>query len=513
MSSADVFISYKSEEEAEARRIRDVLERNGISCWMAPDSIPAGSNYMMQIPQAIEGCKVMIVVISEKSQKSTWVKNEFSEAVSKNKLVIPYVIQDCRLQDDFAFSMSTIQQVYAWKNEEQAMQRVVRDIRQALGEADSARVEISVVKKPKVSPWIYPAAAVLICALIAGIFFLQNRKPAGNSDNAAAAAQPTGAEVYYSEIVPFYSTGSYRTVQEAKEYSYAVPFYPKAFSLLSFIRNDSGSRVFVEKIACDLVDVKAVNEPVLGTDAFLEDSTIHAFAFNDGWGDAEGVEVSWSMRREDFVPEFPALEESLCGSKTVDIRAGGAAEIVTAQADFSELLEWARSRDMQYSSILYYFTAHAKLQEQESVTALFLMYDPETDSIIADYGGADEDLPQVTLYGVLDVDHPPASIRFSPTSETPLVEDTYRIETVIIPTKSCMVSLKGSYMIGGQPYETEVYDVDVRVPYFSDEAYIFGGPLTRELAAADLSSESLMMQICRKYRYDIESVLPPDAPR
>ena len=37
---SDVFISYKTEDEAQARWVRDTLETNGISCWMAPGSIP-----------------------------------------------------------------------------------------------------------------------------------------------------------------------------------------------------------------------------------------------------------------------------------------------------------------------------------------------------------------------------------------------------------------------------------------------------------------------------------------
>ena len=173
MSRADVFISYKSEEESIARRIREVLEANGISCWMAPDNIPVGSNYMKQIPQAIENCKAMVVVISRKSQKSTWVKNEFSEAISKNKLIIPYVIQDCELEDEFAFSLSTMQQVFAWKDEEKALAKIVHDIREALGEEDSAKVEIRVVRKNKYLPVILIAAAA--CVLITAMFLLPKK--------------------------------------------------------------------------------------------------------------------------------------------------------------------------------------------------------------------------------------------------------------------------------------------------------------------------------------------------
>ena len=64
----------------------------------------------------------------------------------------------------------------------------------------------------------------------------------------------------------------------------------------------------------------------------------------------------------------------------------------------------------------------------------------------------------ITLYGILDVDNPPSSIRFPTGNETPLVDDTFRIETVIIPTKSCGLSMKGHYLIGGEPYEPDVYD-------------------------------------------------------
>ena len=37
------FISYSSKEYAEANNVRDVLNTNGVSCWMAPQSIEGGS--------------------------------------------------------------------------------------------------------------------------------------------------------------------------------------------------------------------------------------------------------------------------------------------------------------------------------------------------------------------------------------------------------------------------------------------------------------------------------------
>ena len=50
-----VFISYSSVEYATALQIRSALESNRIDCWMAPESIPPGSDYADEIQGAIEG--------------------------------------------------------------------------------------------------------------------------------------------------------------------------------------------------------------------------------------------------------------------------------------------------------------------------------------------------------------------------------------------------------------------------------------------------------------------------
>ena len=69
----EVFISYKAEEYNEAMAVKQVLEANGISCWMAPESISGGSNYASEIPRAIRECTVFVLILSEQAQKSRWV--------------------------------------------------------------------------------------------------------------------------------------------------------------------------------------------------------------------------------------------------------------------------------------------------------------------------------------------------------------------------------------------------------------------------------------------------------
>jgi hypothetical protein len=89
-----VFISYSSENEAPAYTLRDLLISAGISCWMAPDSIPAGMRYMQAIADAIELCAAMVVLASAESQCSEQVEREINLMISDypKKLVCALII-------------------------------------------------------------------------------------------------------------------------------------------------------------------------------------------------------------------------------------------------------------------------------------------------------------------------------------------------------------------------------------------------------------------------------------
>ena len=62
--NSDIFISYSSKEYELAKKLKIYLEKNKISCWMAPDSIPKGSNYSNEIPMIIYNVKVFLIILS-----------------------------------------------------------------------------------------------------------------------------------------------------------------------------------------------------------------------------------------------------------------------------------------------------------------------------------------------------------------------------------------------------------------------------------------------------------------
>ena len=129
---SDVFISYKTEDGEQAHWLRDVLEQNGISCWIAPDNIPGGSSYAAQIPAAIRGCRAFVLVLSRRAQTSRWVPRELDQAINCGKVVLPFMLENCALRDDFNFYLTNVQRYNAYENKAAALEKLLRDLRALL---------------------------------------------------------------------------------------------------------------------------------------------------------------------------------------------------------------------------------------------------------------------------------------------------------------------------------------------------------------------------------------------
>lgn len=147
----DVFISYKSEEFQEADWVRQQLESGGIRCWMTPNSITGGASYATEIPQAIRSCRVFVLILSRRAQLSQWVPKELDQAINCGKIIMPFMLENCPLEDDFSFYLSNVQRYPAYEGREAAMQRMLREIRTLLG-CDRAEPPAEAKKEPAKTP-------------------------------------------------------------------------------------------------------------------------------------------------------------------------------------------------------------------------------------------------------------------------------------------------------------------------------------------------------------------------
>ena len=109
-----VFISYSTDDTAVVTTVRTYLEVQGIECWMAPRDIVPGQDYAEQIIDAIEESTYPLLVLSESSNRSIFVRNEVERAVSKRKVIIPFRIQPILPSRSLEFFISAWQWVDAW---------------------------------------------------------------------------------------------------------------------------------------------------------------------------------------------------------------------------------------------------------------------------------------------------------------------------------------------------------------------------------------------------------------
>lgn len=132
-SSPDVFISYSSRQLKEATVIRDALLQVGISCWMAPDSIPKGSQYWKEIPIALANTKVLVLLLTPDAESSLWVPKELNTAIENRNVIIPFQPFDYPNGTAFRFILSDIQILRAWEfPEETRLDRLVFEVMRSL---------------------------------------------------------------------------------------------------------------------------------------------------------------------------------------------------------------------------------------------------------------------------------------------------------------------------------------------------------------------------------------------
>ncbi|WP_146910032.1 toll/interleukin-1 receptor domain-containing protein [Arenimonas daejeonensis] len=110
---ADVFVSYASADRDVAFRIVAYLEEQGIRCWVAPRDVGPGVEYGQAIIDAIGEVRALVLVLSDQSNESQFVRKEVERAVSKTKPVLPVRIREVTPSGALEFYISSAQWVDA----------------------------------------------------------------------------------------------------------------------------------------------------------------------------------------------------------------------------------------------------------------------------------------------------------------------------------------------------------------------------------------------------------------
>jgi hypothetical protein len=74
------FISYSGKDQEFADRLYEGLQNKGVRCWFAPHDVRAGEKLHEQIDAAIRLHDKLLLILSEHSMSSEWVKTEIAKA-------------------------------------------------------------------------------------------------------------------------------------------------------------------------------------------------------------------------------------------------------------------------------------------------------------------------------------------------------------------------------------------------------------------------------------------------
>ncbi len=79
------FISYSTKDQEFAERLHADLQAKGVRCWFAPEEMKAGRKLHEQIDEAIRLHDKLLLILSEHSMSSNWVKTEIANAREREK--------------------------------------------------------------------------------------------------------------------------------------------------------------------------------------------------------------------------------------------------------------------------------------------------------------------------------------------------------------------------------------------------------------------------------------------
>lgn len=91
---ARVFISHSSADREIAYKVCELLEQRGVTCWIAPRDITAGSEWAAAISEAIAQTSIFLLIYSCNSAKSIQVPKEMNLAEKRGAVIVPYKIDN-----------------------------------------------------------------------------------------------------------------------------------------------------------------------------------------------------------------------------------------------------------------------------------------------------------------------------------------------------------------------------------------------------------------------------------
>ncbi|HET9885565.1 MAG TPA: toll/interleukin-1 receptor domain-containing protein, partial [Candidatus Binatia bacterium] len=201
----DIFISYDSADRTIAQKFADALESRGWSVWWDRE-IPLGKAFDQVIEEELNAARCVIVLWSNQSVRSRWVKTEAAAAADRDCL-LPVLIENIAIP--FEFKRIQTAMLVNWRGDDsdpefsrliKAIEQLAREPARPLPSQGASQTNKSARRRMPMGRWIIAAAVALL--VIAGALTVRNlvrqadppQQISSESGGASApATQPSGS--------------------------------------------------------------------------------------------------------------------------------------------------------------------------------------------------------------------------------------------------------------------------------------------------------------------------------
>ncbi len=132
----DLFVSHASEDVAKAESLVHSLESRGLTCWIAPTSIPIGADYAEAIIEGIKSSRGMVILLSPEALESRNVIREVERAHFLNLPLLTVRLRETELSGSLEYFLASRQFVNGFPSIEERADEIAEAVAGVLPPTD-----------------------------------------------------------------------------------------------------------------------------------------------------------------------------------------------------------------------------------------------------------------------------------------------------------------------------------------------------------------------------------------
>jgi TolB-like protein len=213
--AGEIFISYRRADAEWARLLHSQLRAEGIEAWYDA-LVGPGQDWRLATAKALEASEIFVLLFSANAAQSSDIAKELAAATLEKKLVIPVRLENISPKGAFLYELASRNWVNAFENTEAKLAELAKGLAHLVrtgardesvlpfDRSDGSEQAPAAPRKWPRNPILIAAAAIVMAAAVAAIFWMYPRPPAVVA-NSPQLSRPAGVSV---AVLPFLNLSS-----------------------------------------------------------------------------------------------------------------------------------------------------------------------------------------------------------------------------------------------------------------------------------------------------------------